>query len=268
MRKSRVRTISLLSVLAVFMACASTEVAQQSPTVNEVISQPKQIWVYDFGATPTDIASASGQNDSGRDTRTYSQIEDGRQPGRLVAYYLVTNIQALGLPAVQAGSDSSLQLGDGEIRGHVVSADDGDLIRRFIIGFGEGRSEMDTLAEYYVMTQQGLRKLGSWTLSSSGSKTPGIWVPVITAIALGNPLHLIFSTGIRIYGEESGRSKLEGRAKATAGALAGQLRIAFQDWGWISCRPQWNGDEFYGQWVQHALAVAGAESTACTRRVS
>src|SRR6516225_3452743 len=100
------------------MACASTEVAQQSPTVNEVISQPKQIWVYDFGATPTDIASASGQNNFGGDTpaRTDSQIEDGRQPGRLVAHYLVTNIQALGLPAVQAGSDSSLQLGDGEIR--------------------------------------------------------------------------------------------------------------------------------------------------------
>ena len=115
---------------------------------------------------------------------------------------------------------------------------------------------METLAEYDVMPQQGLRKLGSWTLSSSGSKTPGIWVPVVTAIALGNPLHLIFSTGMKIYGEESGRTTLEGRAKATASALAGQLRIAFQDWGWIRCRPQSNSDEFYGQWAQRALAIA------------
>ena len=256
--KSRVRTISLLSVLAIFTACASTEVTQQSPTVNEAISRPKQIWVYDFGATPTDIASASGQNNSGGDTRspTSGQVEDGHQPGRLVARYLVINIRAMGLLAAQAGPDSSLQLGDGEIRGYITSADDGDLTRRFIIGFGAGRSEMETLAEYYVMTQQGLRKLGSWTLSSSGSKTPGIWVPVVTAIALGNPLHLMFSTGMKIYGEESGRSTLRGRAKATASALAGQLRIAFQDWGWIRCRPQSNSGEFYGQWVQHALAIA------------
>jgi hypothetical protein len=164
----------------------------------------------------------------------------------------------MGLPVVLAGSGSSPQLGDGEIRGYVASADDGDLTRRFIIGFGEGRSEMDTLAEYYVITQHGLRKLGSWTLSSSGSKTPGIWLPVVTAIAFGNPLHLIFSTGMKIYGEESGRSTLKGRAKATASALAGQLRIAFQDWGWISCRQQSNSNEFYGQWVQHAYALAMA----------
>jgi hypothetical protein len=265
---SCVRTISFLSVLAVFTACASTEVSQQTPIANKVISQPKEIWVYDFGAT--DIASASGQNDSGGYAilPATEQVKDGRQPGRLVAHYLVTNIQAMGLPAAQARPDLSLQLGDGEIRGYVVSADDGDLVRRFIIGFGEGRSEMDTLAEYYVMTQQGLRKLGSWELSSSGSKTPGIWVPVVTAIALGNPLHLIFSTGMRIYGEESGRFTLEGRAKATATTLAGQLRTAFQDWGWISCRQQWNSDEFYGQWVQRALAMTGADSAACARRVS
>jgi hypothetical protein len=37
-----------------------------------------------------------------------------------------------------------------------------------------------------------------------------------------------------MYGEVSGRSKLEGRANATADALAGELRIAFQDWGWMS----------------------------------
>jgi hypothetical protein len=253
---STLRAISFFSLVATVAACASTEVTQRSPTVEETISRPKQIWVYDFDATLSAISSDSfGQNDLGGDTRlpTSDQVEASRQPGRLVAHYLVTNIQAMGLPVVLAGLGSSPQLGDGEIRGYIASADDGDLTRRFIIGFGEGRSEMDTLADYYVMTQHGLRKLGSWTLSSSGSKTPGIWVPVVTAIAFGNPLHLIFSTGM---GEESGRSKLKGRAKATASTLAGQLRIAFQDWGSISCRQQSNSNEFYGQWVQHALAMA------------
>ena len=40
--------------------------------------------------------------------------------------------------------------------------------------------------------------------------------------------------GAKLYGEASGRNSLEGRAKATADAIAGQLKIRFQDRGWIS----------------------------------
>ena len=107
MRRSRAHIVSLLPLLAVFTACASTEVTQQTPIANKVISQPKEIWVYDFGATPGDIASASVQNDSGGDTGlpTIEQLKDGTQPGRLVAHYLVTSIQGMGLPAVQARPD-------------------------------------------------------------------------------------------------------------------------------------------------------------------
>ena len=78
------------------------------------------------------------------------------------------------------------------------------------------------------MTAQGLRKLGSGTLSSSGSKTPGLVVPAAVAIATGNPVGLIVVGGMKIYGEASGKNTLQGRAKATADAIAEQLRIRFQ----------------------------------------
>jgi hypothetical protein len=54
------------------------------------------------------------------------------------------------------------------------------------------------------------------------------------AIATGNPIGLIVVGGMKIYGEASGRNKLEGRAKATADAIAEQLKIRFQDRGWMS----------------------------------
>jgi hypothetical protein len=44
---------------------------------------------------------------------------------------------------------------------------------------------------------------------------------------------LIVFGGAKIYGETIGRSGLEGRAKATADEIAEQLRIKFQDRGWI-----------------------------------
>jgi hypothetical protein len=77
------------------------------------------------------------------------------------------------MSAVHAGPGSAPQVGDGVIRGYLVSVEGGNVARRFVIGFGSGTSEMDTVVEGYLMTPQGLLKLGSGTLSSSGSKTPG-----------------------------------------------------------------------------------------------
>jgi hypothetical protein len=53
-------------------------------------------------------------------------------------------------------------------------------------------------------------------------------------IATGNPAGLIVSSGMKIYGEESGSSKVEGRAKQTAQEIADQLKIRFQQQGWIA----------------------------------
>src|SRR5260221_8215235 len=107
------------------------------------------------------------------------------------------------------------------------------MVKRMVIEFGSGTAEMDTVVEGYVVTPLGLRKLGSGTLTSSGNKTPGMVVPAAVAIATANPIGLIVVGGAKIYGETSGRSGLQGRAKSTADQIAAQLRIRFQDRGWI-----------------------------------
>jgi hypothetical protein len=85
---------------------------------------------------------------------------------------LVADIQAMGLSAVQAGPGSLPQTGDIVIRGYLVSVQGGGAVKRFVIGFGYGTSEMDTVTAGYLITNQGLQLLGSGTLSSSGSKNP------------------------------------------------------------------------------------------------
>jgi hypothetical protein len=59
-------------------------------------------------------------------------------------------------------------------------------------------------------------------------------VPAAVAIASGNPIGLIVVGGLKVYGEASGRNMLEGRAKSTADAIAAELKIRFQNRGWIS----------------------------------
>jgi uncharacterized protein DUF4410 len=235
--KFRSRTIPFFFALVVVAGCASTNVTQQTPMSSPGLARPNQIWVYNFVANPADMpanSSISGVVGAPSTPPTAAQIEEGRQLGALIATNLVADIQAMELSAAQAGPGSSPQVGDGVIRGYLVSVQSGSTVQRFVIGFGAGTSEMDTVVEGYAVTLQGWRKLGSGTLTSSGNKTPGMVVPAAVAIATANPIGLIVVGGAKLYGETSGRSGLEGRAKATADEIAAQLRIRFQDRGWIS----------------------------------
>jgi hypothetical protein len=237
--KSFSRIVLCLLSLVVVAGCASTNVTQQTPMVNQGMARPNRIWVYNFVANPADMpadSSISGQVGAPSRPPTAEQLQEGRQLGAQIATELVADINAMGLTAVQAGPGSSPQVGDGVIRGYLVSVQGGgtgSMVQRFVIGFGAGTSEMDTVVEGYAVTPQGWRKLGSGTLSSSGNKTPGMVVPAAVAIATANPIGLIVVGGAKIYGETSGRSGLQGRAKATADEIAVQLRIRFQDRGWI-----------------------------------
>ncbi len=237
--KSSSRIVLCLLALFVAAGCASTQVTQQTPMVNQGMPRPNQIWVYNFVANSADMptdSSIGGEVGAPSTPPTAQQIDEGRQLGALIASNLVADINAMGLSAVQAGPGSSPQVGDGVIRGYLVSVQGGgtgSMVQRFVIGFGAGTSEMDTVVEGYAVTPQGWRKLGSGTLTSSGNKSPGMVVPAAVAIATANPIGLIVVGGAKVYGEASGRAGLEGRAKATADQIAAQLRIRFQDRGWI-----------------------------------
>jgi hypothetical protein len=238
--KSFSRIVLLLLASVVVAGCASTNVTQQTPMSNPGLARPNQIWVYDFVAAPSDMpadSSLAGQVGAPSTQPTADEIETGRKYGAMIAQELVKDIQNMGMPAIEAGPGSSPQVGDGVIRGYIVSTEGGGtkaMVKRLVIGFGAGTAEMDTVVEGYVMTPQGLRRLGSGTLTSAGNKTPGLVVPAAVAIATANPVGLIVVGGLRIYGAASGRSGLEGRAKSTADEIATQLKIRFQDRGWIA----------------------------------
>jgi hypothetical protein len=234
---SRRRAVSVVVGLVLLTGCASTKVMQKTPLVSPELARPERIWVYDFIADPAEIpadSSIRGDLTTPSKPLTAKQLETGRQLGAQIARDLAADINAMGLSAAVAGPRSTRQVGDGVIRGYLVSVQGGSTVKRFAIGLGAGSSELETVVEGYVQTPGGLRKLGSGTLSSSGSKTPGVVAPAAIALGTGNPIGLIVVGGTKLYGEVSGKNSLEARAKATADAIAEQLRIRFRDRGWIS----------------------------------
>ena len=236
--KFYLRVISYLFAVFVGAGCASTDIKQRENLVgaNEKLPRPDQILVYDFIATAGDVPSDSslaGHYSQPLSTQTAEEAQAGRQLGASIARQLVEEIGNMGLRALQAPVGTKVWINDIVIRGYLLSVEEGSGAQRVIIGFGAGASELETAVEGFQMTKDGLRKLGSGTVNAGGNKTPGAALGLVGFIATANPVGLIVSGGTKAYGEMSGNSKIEGRAKATAKEIAEQLRTRFQQQGWI-----------------------------------
>lgn len=232
--KYRNHVVLSLFALVVVAGCASTKVTNRQQLVTGQLPRPNEIWVYDFAATAADVPAGSAFAGQAADaSQTPEEIATGQRLGAEIASQLVQQVQAMGMPAARGGVGTTPQINDLVIRGYLVSVQEGSAAERVAIGFGAGASELKTAVEGFQMTAQGLRKLGSGSVDAGGGKSPGAALGVVGLIATANPAGLIISGGMKAYGEASGSSTVEGRAKATAKEIADVLKERFEQQGWI-----------------------------------
>lgn len=228
--------LTFLLALGVVAGCASTKVTQRQQYSGERLSRPGQIVVHDFIASPNGVRSDSaiaGRTIAHSTPQTAEQIETGRQLGAQVAIELTQHIINMGIPSVRAANQPRMRINDIVIRGYLVSVDEGSTGQRMLIGFGSGAADLKTVVEGYQVTSQGLRLLGRGELDSGGGKAPGMLVGAATLAATGSPIGLIVGGASKIIGETKGSETIEGAAKRTAKEIADQLRVKFQQQGWI-----------------------------------
>jgi len=235
MKSCKQIAVCLLALL-VIAGCASTKVTSRDEAAVGKLPRPANIWVYDFAATPDDVPEESalaGQHSEHNPPQTAEHIKAGRQLGAEIEAQLVKLIRGMGMPAAHAVTGTKPQINDLVIRGYLVSFNEGSAAKRILIGFGSGASDLKVAVEGFQMTAQGLHKLGSGTTDAEGGKAPGTDLGALGLIATHNPAGLIVSTGMKIYGEESGKSTVKGRAEQTAKEIADVLKKRFQEQGWI-----------------------------------
>ena len=224
----------------VVTGCACTRTTHHEELVTGRLPRPGHIWVYDFAATPADVPSDSGFADLGyqpAQSQSSEEISTGRRAGSELATKLVQQIQQMGLPAERASTNTQPRINDMVLRGYFVFLDKGSAAKRFVIGFGSGAAQLTTAVEGYQVTAAGLRKLGADTVQSGGNKMPGEALGIVGLLATSNPAGLVVGSGVKVVGEASGSSRIEGRARAAAKEIAFQLRVRFQQWGWVSYPP-------------------------------
>jgi hypothetical protein len=217
--------------------CASSGVAQRQSTVEaEGLTRPELVVVYDFVGTPDDLPSDSviaRYYERRAVPQTPAQVELGRRLGRLVANYLVSDLQAAGIPAKHVDSAPVPLIGDAVIRGEFIAVNEGNRLTRVLIGFGTGAAVMKTLAETYQVTANGLRPLGSAQIEAGGGKLPGMLVPVGVGAAAGSIATSAVIGGGSNIAQEVGPETIEAAARRTAKEISGLIVDAYKTRGWL-----------------------------------
>jgi hypothetical protein len=223
-----------LLLVAVLARCATSEVTAYKP-YEGTIARPERIIVYDVAPTVTELAPAVASAGAGAAPLrlTADQAALGRKLGAQIATDLVSELQALGLPAVRATGAPPPRPGDGLVVGYFSTLEAGSVTERVALGFGAGGAALKTVVKGYLQTDQGPRALGSGEVEAGSGKMPGGALPLVVTVATANPIGLVVSGAAKTYGEVSGSDTIEGAAKRTAHEIAVKIEATARKHGWI-----------------------------------
>jgi hypothetical protein len=225
-----------LGALAALTGCTSSRITQADAPQGGAIARPDRIIVHDFSADPRDLPADSalaGQVAEPAVPPTSEEQEVGRRLGASVATELVSEIQAMGLNAARAEGQPPPRVGDGVLRGYFLTIDEGSTLKRVVVGFGAGSAQLQTMVEGFLMTEDGLRRMGSAEVSAGGGKLPGTAMPLAVTLATANPIGLAVGGAVKVATEVSGVDKIDAVGKSTAKEIAKELRVRFEQRGWI-----------------------------------
>ncbi len=233
---SRVIVVGL--ALAGVAACARTSVQDLNVRAGG-LPRPQMVVVHDFGVSAGDVSLNSGIGSRimqmVKDTpASEEELKLGREVARIVTDHLVKEINKTGMAAFPASATVQMVGPSLAIEGHFVSVDEGNRLRRMVIGFGAGASEVRTLVQVYETTSEGRRLVEDFYTTVKSSIKPGMG-PMAGAgavVAAGAASSAVVSGGVGILSERS--QTVEADAKHTAEEIAKVLKTFFVQQGWIS----------------------------------
>jgi hypothetical protein len=222
-----------------FVGCAKTKIdTLQEYRGDKLLPKPNRIVVYDFAVSPHDVSvnSALGARLANLVTGTSTteeQLKVGRATAKLLSDELVKQFEMLGFTSVRASIVESPPERTLAIEGQFVSIDEGNRLRRMVIGFGVGGTEVRTQAQASLGTSSGRLLLDEFVTSANSSKKPGMGpMAGVGGAVIGIGSAAVVSGGVGAVTELD--QTVDGDARRTAHEIVKKLSVFFLRQGWIS----------------------------------
>lgn len=226
-------------VMALILAgCASTDAeVTKSNAANARLPYPSNILVYDLAISPSEVSPdsvAAGRLDEAADD-PYENAEREymeRQVAAIVADGVVAELRDLGLPATRWRGAPPAGTNLYAIEGQFITIDEGSALKRMIIGFGSGGTEVRTLVQAYYISDGRKSLLGEAEVSAESSRKPGLaaTIPVGAAMS-GIGTAAAVQSGIGLISEMN--TDVQEGAMDTAAAIVELLEPRMEAQGWI-----------------------------------
>lgn len=236
-RHSTYRTLSslfwFLSLLLIG-ACAQTTVRPMAQIGQRQLAPPTRILLYRFAIDENDVTEYQGimrQQPSNPNPLQRQRFIADRAAATL-ADYLSDGLRNLGLKAntVERGTP----VGEGEllIDGQFLQVDEGNPLRRWILGFGAGGAKMATRVQAFYGPQR--RRVLEFTTESASSKLPGAIATAPASAVAPAAIGVGIAAGSAVSkGAQGDLTSAEQMAAANAEQAARFLSEFFAQQGWI-----------------------------------
>lgn len=226
-------TLALLAA-----GCAKTNVRTTNELAYTGMARPAQVLVYKFAVSPADIKQNSsffaklGRSMEGKDP-TAEEIEIGNEVADALASELVAKIKELGLNALYAPASMTPTAGSLVVTGHFLDIDEGNRLRRNMIGFGAGKSSVDATVSVLAPGSSGFVEIIGFDAHADSGNMPGAAVTGGIGAAAGAGTAAVVATNAAVGGVKSYRSSSAQQAKKIAEKISGELARYFAQQGWI-----------------------------------
>jgi Domain of unknown function (DUF4410) len=168
-----------LAIVVTIAGCAGASVAPGLNTQPVSNNRPSTIYVYPFAASASDVTLNQGFLQ-----RTYRQLSDSNQnqsqldlahqTASVLADSMVQQLEALGFTAnrVARGTQVSGQnvlIVDGEF----LDINQGNRLRRMVIGLGAGEATLDSQVQVHQMTNGANQQIMEFNVNANSGQMPG-----------------------------------------------------------------------------------------------
>jgi hypothetical protein len=236
-RRGRVLGPVFLLALA---GCAASSVQPQMETSAVNLPRPSMVLVYRFAVNLNDVQENQSVIQKAIDASATSTpderlAETAHEVADAFADELVTKIIGFGLPAQRATAATYVPQNAVIIVGNFVDIDEGNRLRRLVIGFGAGKAQIDTQAQVLYATAGGNRTLTEFTTHTDSGEMPGAAVTMgAGAAAQGGLTAGMAAANVALGGVKAYRSQIAGMATRSADKAAQFLGGYFAQQGWIA----------------------------------
>jgi hypothetical protein len=230
-----------LTMFALIAAgCASATVTPEQAAAPVKTSRPRTVYVLNFAVVAEDVKESHGvisqtKRKFSRTPEEQRQMEIGHSAATELSNQLAKDLRALGfnveeqIGEVPATGDVLL------VEGQFLNVDEGAATRRVMVGFGVGKSTLDSQVQVYRIAGGSRQKLLEFTAHADSGKLPG------TALTMGAGAVVTggaTAAGTAAAGGISGGKAYLGRvnylADKTADQVNAYLSHYFAEQGWIS----------------------------------